>query len=77
MSDFPSVLAKADLSMVRHEPFPHIIVDDALPTVLPVAPSPAPSSETAPAPATPPPDTGGLADGAPSLFVRHSERVAP
>ncbi|WGI21823.1 2OG-Fe(II) oxygenase [Amylibacter sp. IMCC11727] len=31
MTDFPSVLDKADVSMVRHEPFPHIIVDDALP----------------------------------------------
>ena len=26
--------------------------------------------------ADPPPDAGGLADGAPSLFVRHPERVA-
>lgn len=37
---------------------------------------PVPPSEPAINPVAAAADTGGLADGAPSLFVRHSERVA-
>jgi len=54
------------------------VLEQPMPTVLPVAPStpPPPEAVVAEVDTAPPPDAGGLADGAPSLFVRHAQRVA-
>lgn len=52
------------------------VLEQPMPTVLPVSPPPDSEPSVVEEPTPPPPDAGGLAGGAPSLFVRHADRVA-